>query len=557
MKTFTEIDVDFVRRKFQSIDAKAGDESSRYLRITCYNDGVLAPLDVNENDVYMRYKKPDDTGVFKKGIVRADGKVDIELAYQMLTVYGLCEADLLVVNKGGVIDDGNQLIIKKASILSSMTFNINVQQEVLSEDDMLSEDDYSDLVDIIEMASFKIEAISDAVEESETNADLSKKWAVGPSGSGSNTPSDTNNSYYYSRQASSSASSASSSASSASSSASSALSSKNAAATSETNARVSETNAKTSEINAKASENAAASSEANSATSEANAKASELAAATSETNSKTSENNAKASETAAATSEANSKVSEDNAKASENAAATSQRQAKTFRDEAAESESNVEAAEERITGTHLVAARTYANNAANSALEASASESNAADSEIAATQSKDLAKKWAVGDTGSGDETPSDTNSAYYYSTVAEDYYEKTKYYEDHAEAWANGTIDGEPIPVDDPAYHKNSKYWAQLAQKEIEPKIHGADYDYVLMASDWSEGEYSIESDFPYEHYSLSIGLSEDATLAQIRAFGNAMLTSKGNLNVLKVNGLVPTINIPVVLYAIEKATA
>lgn len=135
--------------------------------------------------------------------------------------------------------------------------------------------------------------------------------------------------------------------------------SEQAAAASETAAGISEYNAKQSELAAKASEDAAALSETHAATSEANAAASATAAATSAANARQSELNAK--------------TSEDNAKASELAAAASEANAAT-------------------------------------------SETNAANSESNAADSAELSRRWAVGITGSGVETPTDTNNSYYYS---------------------------------------------------------------------------------------------------------------------------------------------
>lgn len=36
------------------------------------------------------------------------------------------------------------------------------------------------------------------------------------------------------------------------------------------------------------------------------------------------------------------------------------------------------------------------------------------------------------------------------------------KTYAEDAEKWAVGTVNGNPVPSTDPAYHNNSKYWAE-----------------------------------------------------------------------------------------------
>ena len=114
----------------------------------------------------------------------------------------------------------------------------------------------------------------------------------------------------------------------------------------------------------------------------------------------TSATNAAASESNAATSEANAAASETNAAASETNASSS--------------ETN---------------AATSATNAASSETNAGASASAAALSEAAAALSRAAA------------------------ATSSED-----------AEAWSVGTRNGVPVPVTDPAYNNNAKYWAEAA---------------------------------------------------------------------------------------------
>ena len=404
MVVYTELDVDFVQQKYKKINAKAGDNASRFLRLTCYNDGVLSPIDASEVDVFLRYKKPDDTGVFKQGTITQDGKIEIELINQMLTCPGLSYADLLLIDKAGaIIDDDGHISIDAVFILSSMTFCVNVQQEALTDDDMLSSDDYSDLLRLIHMAEINIDKIEGFVIRAETAATNSE--------------------------------------------------------TSAQNSAISETNAKTSEIKAK----------------------------TSETNAKTSEDNAK--------------DSEDNAKLSETTADNYRKRAEAW-------------AVGEIDGTPVPNTdETYENNS-----------------------------KW--------------------YAEQAEDAYDRTVAYEDHAEAWAAGTIDGQSIddpqsPAYDPtdsAFHNSSKYWSDLARISVEPFIHGSEQNKTLYASGWFSGSYDLETDYPYADYYLWIQPSADATLAQIKAFGNAILTSEENQNVLVAEGTVPTIDIPCTLYLIAK---
>ena len=165
----------------------------------------------------------------------------------------------------------------------------------------------------------------------------------------------------------------------------------------------------------------AATSEANAARSASAASTSASNAATSETNAATSETNAAASETAAsgsATAAANSATA---AAGSASAAATSETNAANSATAAASSETNAAASETAASGSATAAANS-ATAAAGSASAAASSETNAAASETAASGS-------------AGD-----------------------------AEAWAEGTRNGSPVPSTDPAYQHNAKYWADQA---------------------------------------------------------------------------------------------
>ena len=246
-------------------------------------------------------------------------------------------------------------------------------------------------------------------------------------------------------------------------------------------ASINSTNAASSAEAAKASEDAAAASAAAALESQNAAKTSEDNAATSETNSKTSEDNAKTSEINAKSSEDAADISEANAKASEEAAAASATAAVT-------SETN---------------AATSASNAATSETNAATSESKAADYAAAAklaaeTTTGQISEAWAVGEKGGvpvvEGEDGYNNNSKYWagmsydYSTAsatsaaesqisanaASEYAAATQeFYEYHSgemsEAWAVGTMGGEPVTEDREMYNNYAKYWSLLAQEAAE----------------------------------------------------------------------------------------
>ena len=225
----------------------------------------------------MRYRKADNYGVFNNCDINNSGKIIVKLTEQMLAADGICYADLVIVNKGEVEVNPNtgeiNELIANASVLSTMTFCIDVSEVPVANSDVESTHEFILLNENLERYWADFEDVMKT----------SKSWAVGDTGirDGENI----DNSMYYAKQSSNSASAANKSELNAANSEElaenhmhDALSYKNDANTYMTNAKTymdnaneSEANAKTSEINAAASETNAASSETNAANSEANA----------------------------------------------------------------------------------------------------------------------------------------------------------------------------------------------------------------------------------------------------------------------------------------------
>ena len=318
LQSITNIDVDFYNKKYILVNAKQFDKNSRFFSVTCYNHGEIYPINSGEHSAYIRYKKADDYSVFNFCEIDRKGKIIVELTEQMLAVNGICDADLVVINKGGANVDaetGEIIAIDNTSILSTMLFHIDVVETAV--DNLNIESSY-------EFNGFN-EALEKAEAEYTEVIKASKSWAVG--GTGARDDEGINNSKYWSEQSKKSASDSNASATEAAISESnaedymnnalnysqnaetymnSAEGYKNEASNSAEAASNSATAALSSQEKAKASEDASKSSEEN-------AKISENAASQSETNAQTYMNEASVSKTNAATSEANALNSADRA----------------------------------------------------------------------------------------------------------------------------------------------------------------------------------------------------------------------------------------------------
>ena len=75
-----------------------------------------------------------------------------------------------------------------------------------------------------------------------------------------------------------------------------------------------------------------------------------------------------------------------------------------------------------------------------------------------------------------------------------------------------------------------------------------------TLTTSKWSSGQYSFESTYPASTYDLEVAVNSTATIAQITAYKNAILVGSATSNVLTAKGIVPTVDIPVILKAVKK---
>jgi hypothetical protein len=174
------------------IHAKQFDKQSRYLSVTCYSNGVLCPVNSGEHAAYIRFKKPDNTSVFNFCEIDRKGKVLVELTEQMLAVEGLCTADLVLVNKGDARVDTNTgeiVAIDNASILSTITFYVDISETAINNSEVESTYEFNALN----------ETLARAEAEYMNVAQLARSYAIGDAG-GIRKNEDVDNAKYYYEQ---------------------------------------------------------------------------------------------------------------------------------------------------------------------------------------------------------------------------------------------------------------------------------------------------------------------------------------------------------------------
>lgn len=234
LRTTIDINVDFYDKKYILINAKQYDKNSRFLSVTCYNHGVLYPINSGEHSAYIRYKKSDGHSVFNFCEINNQDKIIVELTEQMLACDGICYADLVIVQKGSAnVNDAGEIVVENSGVLSTMTFCVDVSETAVVNSEIELSSDFIQFNKTLEEYWANYEAILNTVQTNADNAKVSEDKAK---------------------------------------------KSELAAKESEINASISESNAKTSEENAKVSEDNAKDSENNASLSEINASSSETAA---------------------------------------------------------------------------------------------------------------------------------------------------------------------------------------------------------------------------------------------------------------------------------------
>lgn len=161
------------------IKAKQNDRNTRYIAAHLYVDGLAYPVP-SGTEIAFRYKKPDGTAGFydtlpdnSPAITVSGNTVTVELVEQVLTAAGCVHCEINMYNAA-------------SEKLTTFTFEISVEESVLTDAEIISSDYYNVLTAEIAKA---LQAVTDATEQAENaaqsaqdaadNAAMSKDWAAG------------------------------------------------------------------------------------------------------------------------------------------------------------------------------------------------------------------------------------------------------------------------------------------------------------------------------------------------------------------------------------------
>jgi hypothetical protein len=152
LQNITNISVDFNDKKYILVNAKQYDKGSRFISVSCYEQGRPYVLYNEECSAYIRFKKSNNYSAWNTCEITSDGKVLVELTEQMLASVGICYADLVIVYKGTAKIDsytGEITAIEGGSVLSTMIFCIDVSGNPADNSEFEDTYEYNGLNDLL------------------------------------------------------------------------------------------------------------------------------------------------------------------------------------------------------------------------------------------------------------------------------------------------------------------------------------------------------------------------------------------------------------------------
>ena len=153
--TTNNISLDFYNNNMVIVNAKQYDTASRNIVVTCTDSGKTVQLDWTTMSAYTRCTKPDGNYILNKAAINPSGQVQIPLTQQMLAVVGKVTVDVMIFATNNIkidnlsdLDDINSLYRQKeVTVISTMTFYINVVETAANLPTISSSYEYNALID--------------------------------------------------------------------------------------------------------------------------------------------------------------------------------------------------------------------------------------------------------------------------------------------------------------------------------------------------------------------------------------------------------------------------
>lgn len=149
------LSLDLYYNEEKTIDTKEYDRNSRYITVSLTYKGEEYKISGNSVKARIKWLKPDKKPVFNDCVINSDNTITIDLTEQMLIVSGIAKATLSLYD------------INTDQVLSSTSFNAIIEASAVSDDTILSSDEYNSLHNEFKRLNDKVEELDKTVTEHE------------------------------------------------------------------------------------------------------------------------------------------------------------------------------------------------------------------------------------------------------------------------------------------------------------------------------------------------------------------------------------------------------
>lgn len=149
------LSLDLYYNEEKTIDTKEYDKNSRYITVSLTFKGEEYKIAGDSVKARVKWLKPDKKAVFNDCVINSDNTVTIDLTEQMLIASGVAKATLSLYD------------INTNQVLSSTSFNAIIEASAVSDDTILSSDEYNSLHNEFKRLNDKVEELDKTVTEHE------------------------------------------------------------------------------------------------------------------------------------------------------------------------------------------------------------------------------------------------------------------------------------------------------------------------------------------------------------------------------------------------------
>ena len=137
IKNIQKITVDFYNNKIIFIRAKQYDKKTRYLIVSCTNNGTFIKFNPEDTICKLKMLTPDNRAIYNEEVINEDGTILVEFTESMLCGAGKGKFELNMLSKD------------YSTLISTMTIDIIIEPSVYDNDKVISSDEYNILDKII------------------------------------------------------------------------------------------------------------------------------------------------------------------------------------------------------------------------------------------------------------------------------------------------------------------------------------------------------------------------------------------------------------------------